>query len=377
MDHYAEDQFGRTVSVSGDVAIIGAYQDDDVVSNSGAAYIFERVAGTWVQTVKLTASDDQDNDRFGVSVSVSGDTAIVGAYYEDAQGSNAGAAYIFVRDGATWSEQQKLTASDGDDNDYFGYSVAVSGDKVIVGAYGNDDGGGSAGSAYIFARTGTTWAEQIKLVAPDPTGNDRFGDNVALDGDTALVDAFYDDDKGTNSGSVYVFVYNGISWAEQQKLTASDGAAGDEFGISVSVDGDTAIVGAYGNADLGDDTGSAYVFVRDGTTWTEQTKLTPSDAASGDFFGYSVSVSGDVAVVGAHLDDDNGDGSGSVYVFKRVGMTWSEQTKLTASDGAVGDRLGRSVSISGDTVIAGAYLDNENGNDSGSAYAYSCTQLLD
>ena len=221
----------------------------------------------------------------------------------------AGARYPVVID-PTWSEQQKLTASDAAWNDDFGTSVALSGDTAVVGAPFDDDAGSASGSAYVFVRSGTRWSQQQKLTASDAAPNDDFGLAVALSGDTAVVGAIGDDDAGRDSGAAYVFVRSGTRWSQQQKLTASDAASNDLFGISVAVSGDTAVVGAYADDDAGGDSGAAYVFVRSGTRWSEQQKLTASDAAAGIRFGNSVAVSGDTAVVGAYADD-------SAYVFVR------------------------------------------------------------
>jgi hypothetical protein len=187
-----------------------------------------------------------------------------------------------------------------------------------------------------------------------------------------VVGAYGHDDAGSDSGSAYVFVRSGGVWTEQTKLTASDAAASDYFGRSVSVSGDTVVVGAYGNDDVADLAGSAYVFVRAGGVWTEQTKLTASDAAAIDLFGQSVSVNGDIVAIGAYRDSDGGSYSGSAYVFVRSGGVWTEQAKLTASDAAGGDNFGQSVSVSGDTVVSGAYRDSDAGGSSGSAYAFFC-----
>ncbi len=219
-----------------------------------------------------------------------------------------------VAAGAT-TEQAKLTASDGAISDLFGYSVSISGDTAVVGADGDDDNGTDSGSAYVFVRSGTTWSQQAKLTASDGAEGDLFGWSVSISGDTAVVGAHYDDDNGLNSGSAYVFVRSGTTWTEEAKLTASDGAEDDFFGRSVSVSGDTAVVGAYGDDDYGSYSGSAYVFVRSGTTWSEEAKLTASDGAAHDLFGISVSISGGTAVVGAHYDDDNAFNSGSAYVY--------------------------------------------------------------
>jgi hypothetical protein len=372
-DGIAQDYFGRSVSISGDYAIVGAYKDDDNGTNSGSAYIFtpnDVNCSDWDQIDKLTASDGAADDYFGYSVSVSGDYAIVGAYYDDDNGSNSGSAYIFFFDGTSWSEQAKLTASDGNDNDYFGYSVSISGDYAIVGAYQDDDNGDKSGSAYIYKREGETWSEQAKLTAADGAADDSFGVSVSISGDYAIVGAYWDDDNGDKSGSAYIFYYNGTSWSEQAKLTAADGAAQDHFGKSVSISGDYAVVGASWDDDNGDKSGSAYIFKRYGTSWSEQAKVTAADGAASDYFGSSVSISGDYAVIGAHQDDDNGINSGSAYIFKRSGTSWSEQVKLLASDGAADDLFGISVSVSSDYAIVSAYWDGDNGYMSGSAYMF-------
>jgi len=214
------------------------------------------------------------------------------------------------------------------------------------------------------------WPEQDKITASDGAAGDYFGYSVSIDGDYALIGAYYDGDNGPTSGSAYVFKRSGATWTEEAKLTASDGAVGDCFGISVSIDGDYALIGAYGNDDNGDYSGSAYVFKRSGTTWTEEAKLTASDGAADDYFGRFVSIDGDYALIGAFADDDNGANSGSAYVFKRSGTTWTEEAKLTASDGAADDYFGCSVSVNGDYALLTAYGDDDNGVDSGSAYVF-------
>jgi hypothetical protein len=360
-DGAAYDSFGWSVSISGDYAIVGAHEDDDKGIESGSAYIFRWDGTSWSQQAKLTASDGAAGDYFGYSVSISGDYAIVGAIYDDDKGSASGSAYIFKRDGTSWSEQAKLTASDGADNDCFGRSVSISGDYAIVGAYYDDAG---KGSAYIFKRDGTIWSQQQKLTASDGAADDRFGISVSISGDYAIMGAYYDDSW---KGSAYIFKRDGTSWSQQQKLTASDGDANDFFGWSVSISGDYAIVGAYYD-DAGK--GSAYIFLRGGTIWVQKQKLTASDGSAYDYFGFSVSISGDYAIVGAFFDDDKEDESGSAYIFKRDVTSWSQQQKLTASDGALYDYFGFSVSISGGYAIVGAMDDDDKGTDSGSAYAF-------
>jgi len=370
-DGASGDWFGRAVSVSGDTALVGAYLDHDNGYYSGSAYVFKRDGSTWTQQAKLLASDGAANDSFGISVSVSGDTALVGAWGDDDNGTASGSAYVFVRNGGTWAQQAKLLAIDGWAGDLFGVAVSVSGDTALVGAYKDDDNGSDSGSAYVFVRNGSTWTEQAKLLASDGAALDYFGLPVSVSGDTALVGAYRDDDNGSESGSAYVFVRNGGTWTWQAKLLASDGAADDQFGRAVSVSGDTALVGAALDDDNGGDSGSAYVFVRNGGTWTWQAKLLAGDGARIDLFGIDVSVSGDTALVGAGYDDDNGSFSGSAYVFVRNGSTWTQQAKLLASDGTLFDYFGVAVSVSGDTALVGAYQDNDNGGSSGSAYVFS------
>ncbi|MCI0710659.1 MAG: FG-GAP repeat protein [Chloroflexi bacterium] len=426
-DPRSDDMFGRSVALDGDTALVGAFQDDDNGADSGSAYVFVRSGTTWSQQAKLIASDGAFEDRLGYRVALNGDTALVAAPYSDASGLYSGSAYVFVRDGTTWSEQAKLLAVDGTANNYFGISLAVAGDTALVGASG-DLRDGYYGSAYVFVRTGTTWSEQAKLLPADGSGNDRFGLAVALAGDTALVGSQFDDDNGDNSGSAYVFVRSGTTWSEEAKLLPSNGIAGDEFGSSVGLDGDAAIIGAPTTVFTG--VGSAYVFVRSGTTWSQQAQLTPNDGATDEFgssvalagdtalvgaikyycfsgpcgsawvftrsgttwnqqakllppygaaaetdgFGGSVALEGNIAVVGAWGDYDNGFYSGSAYVFGRVGTAWSQKTKLLSSDLTGGDYFGSAVALNGDTILVGASRDDDNGDTSGSAYVFILAQ---
>lgn len=381
------DQFGYSVALSGDTAIIGARFDGDDVNGleSGSAYVFSRAGTTWRQQAKLTAPDGEARDWFGVRVAISEDTAVVTADADDddVNGVDSGSAYVFIRSGITWSLQAKLTAADGAPVDLFGYSVALAADTVVFGAKFDDDdvGGVDSGSAYVFTRSGTTWSLQAKLTASDGAAGDQFGYSVAISGDTVVITAYADDDdaNGIDSGSAYVFTRSGTTWSQQAKLTSGDAAAGDLFGVRVALSGDTALIGARFDDDNGEDSGSAYVFTRAGTTWSQQAKLAASDGAAGDWFGYGVALSGDTALIGAHFGDNSVSGvdSGSVYVFTRSGTIWSEHAKLTASDGAAGDQFGGRVALSVDTALIGARLDDDEvkGVDSGSAYVF--TDVLD
>jgi len=310
------DSLGWSISISGDMAIVGAPQDN---SATGAAYVFVRNAGVWTQQQKLLADDGVGLDQFGESVSISGDSIIVGAKWDN---SYRGAAYVFVRNPATgvWTEQQKLLASDGAAYDIFGKSVAISGDTAVVGADGTTAITFTTGYAYVFVRDPATgvWTEQQKLLASDGEIDDFFGYRVAVDGDTALVGAIGD---GSFNGAAYVFVRDPATgvWTEQQKLLTSNASAFDRIGESVSIEGDRAIIGAEGD----NSRGSAYIFERDPATdvWTEQQRLWDSTGAASDYFGRSVCISGDTAIVGASDDDDNTLNSGSAFVFVRDPVT--------------------------------------------------------
>ncbi len=373
----ASNNFGTSVSISGDYAIIGV-QSDEVGGNvaQGSAYIYYKSGTTWTQQTHITAEDGAISDLFGFNVSISGDYAIVGAYDDDV-GSNGdqGSAYIFHRSGTSWTQQAHITASDGTAYDEFGISVSISGDYAIVGAHKNDVGGNSnQGSAYIFHRSGTTWSQQVKITASDGAANDGFGSSISISGDYTIVGADGDDVGGnTDQGSAYIFFRSGTTWTQQAKITASDGIASDNFGSSISISGDYVIVGANED-DVGSNSnqGSAYIFHKSGTTWSQQAKITSSDGLADDQFGISVSISGDYVIVGADTDDVGGDtDQGSAYIFHRSGTAWSQQAKITASDGATTDQFGCSVSMSGNYVIVGAYYDDvgENG-DQGSAYIF-------
>lgn len=375
----AEDRFGTSVSISADTVVIGApYVEYVGKTDAGSAYVFHRSGTTWTHQGNLIGTGLAGGDLFGWSVSVWGDKAVVGSPWDDYEGIDpypydSGSAYVFKRSGTIWSQEAKLTANDAAPFDEFGRSVAVSGNRIVSGSPFDDDGAEGAGSAYVFYRSATAWTQQAKLAATDAAPGDNFGDSVAIDGDTAVVGSPRNNDAGADSGSAYVFQRNGITWILQAKFTASDAAAGDRFGISVSISGDTIAVGAIRDDDRGTDSGSVYVFQRSGTTWTEQVKLYPNYTSDYDWFGYSVSIDGDTIVVGVPYDDDKGNASGSAFVFQWNGMTWSRQAILLPDYPADYDRFGESVSISGNTIAVGAPYDDDAGVDSGSAYVFHRT----
>jgi hypothetical protein len=389
-DGATNDALGTSVAVSGDgnTAVAGAPVFG--FSKQGSAYVFVRSYGTWTQQAKLTALDGAAADNFGVSVAISGDgsTAIIGAGGANVDGKPfQGAAYVFKRNHATWTQQAKLTASDGVELDRFGDSVAVSGDAstVVVGvtnAAVDVDGNVARGAAYVFVHSGATWAQGAKLTGSDRAGLDQFGASVAVSGDgsTAVIGAGAADIGGNPlQGAAYVFVRSCAIWAQEAKLTASDGATFDQFGLSVAISGDgsTAVIGAAGaDVDGNPSQGAAYVFVRSYATWPQQAKLTVSDGSGLPGLGSSVAVSGNgstIVVGAAGADVDGNPSQGAAYVFARSYGTWTQQAKLTASDGTVGSLFGETAAVSADgkTAVFGAVGAHFTGTvNQGAAYVF-------
>jgi cyclophilin family peptidyl-prolyl cis-trans isomerase len=374
------DWLGYAVAVDDSFAVVGAPKDNN---DSGSAYIFEYDDGIWTQQAKLTASDGAAGDFFGGSVSISANHVIIGAPGDD---NYRGSAYIFVFNDDNWTQQKKLTAEGygGHAEDWFGCSVSISGDCVIIGAKLSDVAAIDGGAAYIFYRNqgGTNnWGLHTGLSPSDAAGKDNFGYSVSINGEYAIIGAIGDDPSDSNkpfTGSAYVYMYDGTYWTKKAKLTASDGAKSDKFGRSVYTDGYYAIVGAYWDDDGGTDSGSAYIFERnilDPNDWDQKAKLTASDAAAGDYFGSSVAIGEGYAIVGAYQNDDNGGNSGSAYIFESDEISpdnWEQKTKLTAPDAAAGDYFGTSVAIGiGRRAVIGAYGNDDSGSSSGSAYIFN------
>ena len=345
-DGAAPDNFGYSVSLDGDTALIGAIGDD---GNKGSAYVFIQTGTTWTQQAKLNASDGVAGDRFGKSVAVSGDTALIGAYKDDGKGS----AYVFTRTGTTWTQQAKLFDSAGAAQDDFGKSVSLDGNYALIGAPQNGQPN-IKGSAYIFNRAGTTWSQQAKLIVNTP--EDTFGYSVSLHSDTALI-------GDVLSRYVFVFTRTGTTWTLKTWLNAWDNPSKQRFfGASVSFDGVTALIGATQDDVNGAFSGSAYTWTWNGTSWNKQQKFLAFDGAANDQFGTSVSIDGDTAFIGAPGDDSN---KGSAYVYAFNGTAWTLQQKLLSSDGTAGDKFCESVSLGGDTALIGA-----DGDDGGKGSGY-------
>ncbi len=452
----AGDQFGYSVAVSGDTAVIGAPREDsgttevnsspsETAPDAGAAYVFVRNGSTWNQQAYLKAGNAGANDNFGWSVAVSGNTVVVGASGEDSdaigvngqatndRANSAGAAYVFVRSGTNWTQQAYLKASNAGVGDNFGRSVAVSGGTVVVGAIyessrstivngtGIDNSAFGSGAAYVFVQSGTNWMQQAYLKAGNAGLLDQFGYSVAVSDDTVVVGAYLEDSAATgvnntpnenapDAGAAYVFVRSGTNWAQQAYLKAGNAGAGDQFGISVAIDGDTAIVGASqedGGATGANGTpdnnsgnsGAAYVFLRNGSNWIQQAYLKAGNTGAGDQFGISVAIAGNTVAVGAFLEDgsqsgvnsapdENANRAGAAYVFARIGSTWTQQAYLKAGNNGAGDEFGFAVTVADDAVVVGAYLEDssktgvsgnpdEGATDAGAAYVFASSRVVE
>jgi hypothetical protein len=353
--------FGEVVAIDGDTLVVGQRLDDEVAGNAGAAHVFVRSVDAWVHQAKLTASDGDSSDGLGVSVAIDLDTTVGGAWHDSDMGLFSGAAYVFKRIGESWIEQAKLVPADGAQGDEFGRRVDVEGDTIVVAAAFDDDHGSSSGSVYVFTLANCVWSEQAKLIPHDGQPFDVFGSDVSLDGETLVVGASLDDERGEDSGSAYVYVRTGMDWNLQTKLVPIDGEEGAEFGKAVELDGDRLVIG-------GD--GSAYVFHRANAQWTLRAKLVAVGVSTSDSYGSSVALSGDAALVGAPHDDDQGTNAGAAYLFTHVDGSWSPEAKLVAVDGANSDALGTALALDCTTAILGAPGDDDGGPNTGSAYEF-------
>ena len=424
------DRFGESVAISGDTVVVGASSEDSAATGvngdqsnngafaSGAAYVFVRNGTTWSQQAYLKASNPDIEDRFGAPVAISADTIVIGATEEDSnatgvngqQGNNlsmaSGAAYVFVRNGTTWSQEAYLKASNAEAFDRFGSDVAVSGDVVAVGAADDSNATGvngnqannsasSSGAVYLFRRNAGSWSQEAYVKASNTQSGDAFGDSIAIEGETLVVGAFLEDSAATgvngdqtnndasNSGAVYVFRRNAGSWSQEAYMKASNPDSGDWFG-TVALSGDTIVVGANAeesnatgvNGDQSnndaEDAGAAYVFRRNAGSWGQEAYLKASNTEPDELFGSSVAVSGNTVVVGAPREDSaatgiNGDQSdnsarysGAAYVFERDGSTWDQTAYVKASNAERDDLFGSSVALSGSVLVVGAPQEGSN-----------------
>ncbi len=364
-DSRGGDQLGYAVALSGSEVIAGAPKHSAGGLGSGAAYIYEQKEdGTWIETIKLSDGETASEDQFGISVAISGNLAISGAQQDDDVAPNAGAAYIFERSGTLWLQRTKLVADDAKAGDLFGNTVAISGETVVVGAPGADDAGPESGAAYVFTYLGDEWVQRAKLIGDDTSMFDHFGTAVAVHEDTALIGAHGKDEGAEDSGAAYIFVRNGVAWIQQAKLAHRNAVPGDQFGHAVAIYGDNALIGAHLSDATGPDSGAAYIFTRNGGTWTQDFEIIPNDSGLGDEFGYAVDLTNGVAIIGAPKEDRSEPDMGAAYVFVETRTAWLQQSKLTATEAEAEDEFGSAVAIHQDTAIVGAWKDDHPVADS-------------
>lgn len=356
-------EFGFAVGAANDTIAVGAHFHPDLGARSGAGYIFDRAGDAWVERAKLLASDGAAEDRFGESAAIDGDFAVFGARGVD---GFTGAAYVFARSGDDWSEQAKLTPTTAANVSQFGLSVAISGDTIVVGATGDDHAGSSSGAAYVFVRTGDEWTQQQKLTAADARRLDVFGRSVSISGGTIIVGA---PGKGSDSsrgpGAAYVFVRSNDVWVQESKVTVAGAGGEDQYGFAVAISGDTAVVGndSFSGA-------PAHVFVRSAGAWSHQSELVAAGGPAGDSFGSAVAIDGDTALIGAFLNDDVQSDDGAAYLFLRTGDEWSEVAQMLPLDNEGTARMGMSVALSGQTAVAGAPTEGQGSFPPGAAYVF-------
>jgi hypothetical protein len=341
--------FGSSVSISGNYAIVGAPCEEVGVNfQQGSVSIYQFIGGSWVFMQKITDATGAAGDDFGVSVFISGNYAIVGAAYDDVgANTNQGSANIYQLSGGSWVLMQKITDATGTTDDLFGRSVSISGNYAIVGAPSDDVGANTdQGSAIIYQFTGGSWVLMQKITDVTGAASDDFGHSVSISGNYAIVGAQHDNvGANTEQGSAIIYQFTGGSWVLMQKITDATGTAYNLFGHSVSISGNYAIVGAYSD-DVGAnlDQGSVSIYQLSGGTWVLMKKITDATGATGDRFGSSVSISGNYAIVGADGDNVGANGDqGSASIYQRIGLGWQKVQYVTDPGGNTADYFGRTV----------------------------------
>jgi FG-GAP repeat len=363
------EELGNSIAINGDTAIVGALSDD-FGNRSGSVSIFSRNGNQWIQQARLLADDGGIGDQFGVAVAISGDTAVIGANSGNNNQGN-GSAYVFTRTNGVWTQQVKLLATNGSAFDRFGESVAIDGNTILVGSpFDANNSVNQSGAVHVFTGSGNIWKLEDVITGDSNTQFAAFGAAVSLDGDTAAIGAWNDDGISANSGSLSVFTRTANSWTlEERLLPDAGGAFSDAFGFSVSISGDTVLIGDWEDDELGNNSGAAYIFTRSGGDWTQVEKLVSDDVTDANF-GLSVSIDGDIAVVGNISDSTIASVAGSAYVYTRDTGAWTLETKLSASDSSAGSQFGWSVAIEGEIVAVGMPNDDDLASNAGAAYVF-------
>lgn len=348
-DGYAQQRFGSAVATDGDWIAVGVRDDDQIALQAGAAYMYQRIGGSFVEAQKLVASDASSSDQFGWCVAIDANTLVVGARGADSVFALTGAVYVFERIGTTWQETAKLLAATPHYNMGFGWDVAIHGDRIAVGARDENN----RGAAYVFERAAGAWTQVARLTASDGQLWDFFGECVAISGDRVLVGSSTDAPGGVDQGAAYLYEFNGVSWIQAQKLYASDGLTQNFFSSDVALSGGRALIGASKHSHGLSVSGSAYSFERFGAAWSETQELRAHAPRVGANYGVQIAMSGDLAVVGAYAESHTVNHGGAGYVLRCNGSVWEEIGRLIHNDVQANDVLGTSVALSGTRCVVG------------------------
>ena len=373
-DGKEDDHFGFSVSIDGNLALVGADRaDTEDVTNAGAAYVYELNENGWSQQAKLIANPHFDEDRLGGKVALKNDLAILGVMRRDDRGIDSGAVVSFERRDSKWKQIEVITAPDAQPGDAFGQSIALSEKFLVIGAPRTDDRGKDSGAVYLYKRKHDRWQYQTKITPKDGAGGDLFGISVALDGKTVLVGADLHDEKADNAGAAYVFTFQDDKWTQQAKLTASDPGKTDIFGVRVALSGNTALISARRDdiEDIGVDAGSAYIFERNGGSWGQVLKLISPDGGEDDRFGRGVAINENTAIISAMNHDENGTDSGAVYVYTKQDSAWQYSSKIVAKNVMPNDRFGWNVALSDTHIIVASPNHDAKGREAGAAFIQS------
>jgi hypothetical protein len=377
------DQFGYALAAAGNTILVGApTKTVGGNANQGAVYAIAFTGGRWVLQAELTAADGAAGDAFGSALTFVGNTALIGAVGKAFGGQELqGAVYVFTFDGTSWAQTAELAGNDGAAGDAFGVSVALTGNTALIGASNKTIASHTfQGAVYVFGFNGTSWVEQAELTTSNGATEDSFGRSLAVSGNTAIIGASTKTVAGhALQGAAYIFAFNGVTWLPHAELTASDGEANDSFGFSVAISGNMALVGCAGK-DVGANfsQGAVYAFTSNGSTWTQQAELTASDGAQLDLFGTSVAFAGNTAVIGAPSKLVGATAQGGAYLFTTDGTSWTQQAELLAHDGATNDGLGGSAAIlRNNEAVVGASAKTVGANSfQGAAYVFAPANAL-